>query len=46
MILVDLMLYNKNVKEIKLSYEDINHPELWKDIHWSWYFENYKITKF
>lgn len=28
---------------IKPSKEDIEHPELWKGIHWSWFFDNYNM---
>jgi len=30
-------------KSVKPSKEDINHPELWKGIHWRWFFENFNM---
>lgn len=28
---------------VKPSREDLNHPELWKPMHWKWFFENFSM---
>lgn len=31
--------FNKKTPSIAPSGSDMFHPELWKDIHWSWFFK-------
>lgn len=36
-------LMEGETNRVKPSNEDINHPNLWKSIHWVWFFDNYNM---
>ncbi len=34
-------LMDDRVPSVAPSGSDMNHPELWKPIHWNWFFDHY-----
>lgn len=34
-------LMNDRAPSVAPSGSDLNHPELWKDIHWNWFFDHF-----